>query len=87
MFRDRITGQTVETAPDFIQQTSGRQPCQDDPGHFDGVQITGAQQTFLTGQVKEALGMSVGEHDGSMFHLFFKRNILTKKRNFSGRGN
>jgi hypothetical protein len=70
-----MIGQAVETAPDPVQKTSSGQARQDDPGRIDGVQIAGAQQPLLTGQIEDTLGVGVGEHGGSMFRLFVQCNI------------
>jgi hypothetical protein len=80
-FRPLRIWQAVQPASDSVQNASGGQARQDDPGRIDGVQIAGAQQPLLVGQIKDALGVGVGEHGESMFRLFVQCNISTKKRN------
>jgi len=65
VFRDRMTGQAIEAAPDPVQQASGDQARQDDPGRVDGVQIAGAQQSLLAGQIEHALAVRVGGYGRS----------------------
>lgn len=75
------TGWPVQATPDPVQQTSGGQACQDDPGHVDGVQIAGAQQPLLAGQIEDALAVGAGGHGRIMFHVFAKCSIWEKNRN------
>jgi hypothetical protein len=70
MLRPCGVRQAVEATSDLLQQTSGGQARQDDPGRIDGVQIAGAQQPLLAGQIEDALGVGVGCMDRSMFRLF-----------------
>jgi hypothetical protein len=81
VFRDRMAGWAVQATPDPVQQTSGGQACQDDPGHVDGVQIAGAQQPLLAGQIEDALAVGAGGHGRIMFHVFAKCSIWEKNRN------
>ena len=83
VFRCRMVRQAVEATPDPVQQASGGQARQDDPGRVDGVQIAGAQQTLLTGQIEHALAVGVGGHGSGMFHIFSQCSILEKHRNIA----
>lgn len=62
VLRYRMIRQSIEAAPHPVQQTSVDQTRQDDPGRTDGIQIDGAQQPLLAGQIDDALGMGVGGH-------------------------
>ncbi|BAP88789.1 succinate dehydrogenase flavoprotein subunit [Burkholderiales bacterium GJ-E10] len=61
-FRYLCAWQTVKTTPDPFQQSCGSHAREDDPGRADGVQIAGAQQPSLASQIKDALGVGLGEH-------------------------
>ena len=76
-----MVGQAVEAAPDPVQQTSGGQAREDDPGRADGVQIDGAQQSLLASQIEDTPGVGVGRHGWSVFHLFAKCSIVDIFRN------
>ena len=78
--------QAVQTTPDLLQQASGGQARQDDPGRVDGVQIAGAQQPFLADQIEDALGVGVGAHGWSMVRLFVECNILDEKQEHARHG-
>lgn len=52
-----------------------------DPGRAHGVQIAGAQQPSLAGQIKDALGVGIGGHDESMFRIFSINVNLPNKWN------
>ncbi len=53
---------------------------QDDPGRIDGVQIAGAQQPLLAGQIKDALGVGVGEHGEEYVSLIRPKHYLDEKK-------
>jgi len=74
-FRSLRIRQAVQTAPDPFQNASGGQARENDPGRIDGVQIDGAQQPLLAGQIEDALGVGGGEHGVSVFRLFAQCNF------------
>ena len=65
-----MVGQAVQATPDPVQQASGGQARQNDPGRVDGVQIARAQQSLLAGQIEDALAVRVGGHGRIVFHIF-----------------
>jgi len=60
----------LKTTPDPYHQSCGSHARQDDPGRAEGVQIAGAQQPSLASQIKDALGVGLGEHGWNMFRFF-----------------
>ena len=45
------------------------------------IQIAGAQQPLLAGQIEDALIVGTGEHGWSMFRYFVECNFWKTKRN------
>ena len=70
MFRSLVVRQAVQATPNPLQQASGGQARQDNPGRIDRVQIAGAKQSFLADKSQDSRGVSIGKHDVSMFRLF-----------------
>ena len=77
-----VIGQSIEAVTGFLQQPLGRHPGQDHTGNADLVEISGAQQSPLTKQSKEALSVGMVAHGlRSMFHILVECKQMTNKWN------